>query len=76
MSESDPREHEDSAQTEAHTEAVPFDPFADDDDEFDTEATTGPLTVDSGEKSRREALSTFRQRRGIHRRGATVAGGT
>ena len=75
MSESDPREHEDSVQTEAHTEAVPFDPFADDDDEFDTEATTGPMTVDSGEKSRREALSTFRQRRGIHRRGATVAGG-
>ncbi|WP_291479595.1 serine/threonine protein kinase [Corynebacterium sp.] len=32
-------------------------------------------TVDSGERSRREALSTFRRRRGTSRAGAEVAGG-
>lgn len=38
-------------------------------------ADTGPVQVDSGERSRREALSTFRQRRGTSRGGAVVAGG-
>lgn len=37
-------------------------------------ASTG-TPMDSGERSRREALSTFRQRRGINRSGATVASG-
>ena len=57
------------------TSAVPFNPFADDEDEDDITESTNPIQVDSGERSRREALSTFRQRRGIHRRGAAVAGG-
>lgn len=95
------------------TEAVVFDPFADDDDEeeFDladlgdlsdliepgstgqgrsqadvptsaTEvgsstsgATTDPVKVDSGERSRREALSTFRELRGAAREGKNVADG-
>jgi serine/threonine-protein kinase PknG len=66
----------------ASTEATPFDPFADDDDEdevdvVDTtpEATETQPAVDSGERSRREALSTFRRRRGTSRAGAEVAGG-
>ncbi|WP_288814402.1 serine/threonine protein kinase [uncultured Corynebacterium sp.] len=73
----DPQIHEDSAETETPTSAVPFDPFADDDEDddgFDTE-DTNPMKIDSGEKSRREALSTFRKRRGVYRTGATVAGG-
>lgn len=68
---------DDDEDTDAHTEAVPFNPFEDDDEDTEetiTKPTTGS-TMDSGERSRREALSTFRQRRGIHRHGATVAGG-
>lgn len=99
------------------TEAVFFDPFADDDDDDEPEidlddlsslgpiqglgnatktaatstdtatteaaqtAAAGPeettdrVRVDSGERSRREALSTFRERRGANRRGAIVADG-
>ncbi|HIW95773.1 MAG TPA: protein kinase [Candidatus Corynebacterium gallistercoris] len=68
----------DSEPTEV-TEAVPFDPFADSDG--DTEVNTDPVVataaraIDSGERSRQEALSTFRKRRGTHRQGATVASG-
>lgn len=40
-----------------------------------TEATERQPSVDSGERSRREALSTFRRRRGTSRAGADVAGG-
>lgn len=103
----------DEADGENGTEAVVFDPFADDDDEeeFDladlgdlsdliepgstaqgrsqadvptsaTEvgcstsgATTDPVKVDSGERSRREALSTFRELRGAAREGKNVADG-
>ena len=72
----DDDEDEDGEDDEA-TSAVPFDPFADDDEDTTDETTesTNPIQVDSGERSRREALSTFRQRRGIHRHGAIVAGG-
>ena len=103
----------DEADGENGTEAVVFDPFADDDDEeefdladlgdlsdliepgstgqgrsqadvptFATEvgsstsgATTDPVKVDSGERSRREALSTFRELRGAAREGKNVADG-
>lgn len=69
-----------------HTSAVPFDPFADDDEdddvELDTEAVlrvagikTAPAAEDVNQKSRREALSTFRQRRGTTRAGRVVADG-
>lgn len=57
------------ASTEAHTQ-----PTARTATETTAYATTR-TTIDSGERSRREALSTFRQRRGIHRHGAIVAGG-
>ncbi len=71
--------------TDENTEAVIFDPFADDDADEDTDETvrnTAPVgagspasAVDSGERSRIEALSTFRKRRGTHRSGASVADG-
>jgi serine/threonine-protein kinase PknG len=72
------------------TAATFFDPFADDEDEDDdwggwddSTAATGPtpgptpeeLAEASSERSRQEALSTFRRRRGTSRRGAEVAGG-
>ena len=75
---------------ETTTAAVAFDPFADTDGDTDasaganaedtTDVNTDPVTTthsaeDSDERSRREALSTFRKRRGTHRQGATVAGG-
>lgn len=81
----------DEAEEADGTEAVIFDPFADDDDEdeidvgsvidgaiggdVDNTEPTAPVKVDSGERSRREALSTFRQRRGANRQGAVVADG-
>ncbi len=99
---SDSAEGEGVSEPEVHTEAVPFDPFADDDTDESTEAVifdpfadddadedtdetvrnTAPVgavspasAVDSGERSRIEALSTFRKRRGTHRSGASVADG-
>ncbi|HCT13919.1 serine/threonine protein kinase [Corynebacterium nuruki] len=73
------------------TAATFFDPFADDDEDGDDDwgdwddstAATGPtpgptpeeLAEASSERSRQEALSTFRRRRGTSRRGAEVAGG-
>lgn len=59
------------AATAAATAAVPFDPFADDDDYDDTVG----LKVDSSTRSRNEALTTFRQRRGTHRNQRAVADG-
>ncbi|MGO3362348.1 MAG: tetratricopeptide repeat protein [Corynebacterium sp.] len=75
---------DEAGEDEASTQATPFDPFAE-----DSGPTTGPssdpvtapegtdqqTTIDSGECSRREALSTFRRRRGTSRAGAEVAGG-
>lgn len=58
--------------SEARTAAVPFDPFADDDDEY--EVSFG-IPVDSSTRSRNEALTTFRQRRGTHRNQRAVADG-
>ncbi|MFV8381600.1 serine/threonine protein kinase [Corynebacterium hindlerae] len=69
-----------------HTSAVPFDPFADDEDEDDVELDTAAVLAVAGvpdaaesedvsSRSRREALSTFRQRRGTTRAGRTVADG-
>ena len=99
---SDSAEGEGVSEPEVHTEAVPFDPFADEDTDESTEAVifdpfadddadedtdetvrnTAPVgagspasAVDSGERSRIEALSTFRKRRGTHRSGASVADG-
>ncbi|MGJ4116466.1 tetratricopeptide repeat protein [Corynebacterium macclintockiae] len=99
---SDSAEGEGVSEPEVHTEAVPFDPFADEDTDESTEAVifdpfadddadedtdetvrnTAPVgavsqasAVDSGERSRIEALSTFRRRRGTHRSGASVADG-
>ena len=90
---SDSAEGEGVSEPEVHTEAVPFDPFADEDTDESTEAVifdpfadddadedtdetvrnTAPVgagspasAVDSGERSRIEALSTFRKRRGTH----------
>lgn len=87
-------DEEDTAGTEstaADTDAVVFDPFADDDDDLHTDPLIADLIagggkgqkqsnippggVDSGERSRREALSTFRRRHGTFRSGASVAGG-
>ena len=68
------------SEPEERTEAVAFDPFADDEDTDATVQHTEPAgtpanAVDSGERSRIEALSTFRKRRGTHRSGASVADG-
>lgn len=98
----DEQPREGVSEPEVHTEAVPFDPFADEDTDESTEAVifdpfadedadedtdetvrnTAPVgagspasAVDSGERSRIEALSTFRKRRGTHRSGASVADG-
>lgn len=62
---------------DAGTSATPFDPFAEDsDDQTPTGAGTDATTTrDAGERSRLEALSTFRRRRGTSRAGADVAGG-
>lgn len=82
-----PEEHTSPTEcTAPGTEAVLFDPFADDDDDDDinfgvaTEASTSSHessreSTDAGERSRREALSIFRRRRGTSRAGADVAGG-
>lgn len=60
----------------AVTQATPFDPFADDGDgATNPTPTLNQAQEDSGERSRREALSTFRRRRGTSRAGAEVAGG-
>ena len=68
------------SEPEERTEAVEFDPFADDEDTDATVQHTEPVgtpanAVDSGERSRIEALSMFRKRRGTHRSGASVADG-
>lgn len=87
-------DEEDTSGTEsttADTSAVVFDPFADDDDDIHTDPLVAdliagsakapkqsnipPRAVDTGERSRQEALSTFRRRHGTFRRGASVAGG-
>lgn len=57
----------------ACTEAVPFDPFADDEDD-DHEVTVG-IPVDSSTRARKEALTTFRERRGKNRTQRAVADG-
>ena len=73
---------ENELHTEPHTEAAPFNPFEDD----DYEDSTGILallddlgtirdTSDVGNRSREQALTTFRERRGAHRQGRTVADG-
>lgn len=73
---------ENELHTEPHTEAVPFNPFEDD----DYEDSTGILALlddlgtirdasDVGHRSREQALTTFRERRGAHRQGRTVADG-
>lgn len=69
----DDRDGEDSSATAA----TPYDPFSDEDDSGDGDTGEGPGDgeTDAGERSRREALSTFRQRRGTSRAGADVAGG-
>lgn len=79
---------EDIRDSVSHTSAVPFDPFADDDEEeADVELDTAAVLAVAGLKeelnapedvssrSRREALSTFRQRRGTTRAGRHVADG-
>lgn len=58
--------------SEARTAAVPFDPFADD-DEF-SEVTVG-IPVDSSTRARNDALTKFRERRGSHRTQRAVANG-
>ncbi|MEJ6013133.1 tetratricopeptide repeat protein [Corynebacterium sp. H127] len=74
-----------SAQSAPQTSAVPFDPFADDEDE-DVELNTAavlsvagmsvpPPAEDVNSRSRRQALSTFRERRGTTRAGRVVADG-
>ena len=57
----------------ACTEAVPFDPFSDDEDD-DHEVTVG-IPVDSSTRARKEALTTFRERRGKNRTQRAVADG-
>ncbi|CAB0665102.1 serine/threonine protein kinase [Corynebacterium diphtheriae] len=59
------------------TEAVPFDPFADDtDDDLDELLSDlDQLRMDVGQRSREEAISTFRSRRGANRTSRTVANG-
>lgn len=71
----DPFADEEADEDEETTAATPFDPFADDDEDTSPTQTTNPLNIDSGERSRREALSTFRERRAVNRKGAVVAGG-
>ncbi|WP_445227909.1 tetratricopeptide repeat protein [Corynebacterium sp. H130] len=77
---------EDLRDSVTHTSAVPFDPFADDEDDedvaLDTEAVLrvagmqkAPEPEDVNSRSRREALSTFRERRGATRAGRVVADG-
>ena len=71
-------EDDEDDEDSAATQATPYDPFADDEDEDGTTSPTPTLKQpkeDSGERSRREALSTFRRRRGTSRAGAEVAGG-
>lgn len=65
-----------------HTEAVPFNPFEDDDydDSTGLQALLDDLgtirdTSDAGHRSREQALSTFRKRRGANRQGRTIADG-
>ncbi|QNH95507.1 serine/threonine protein kinase [Corynebacterium anserum] len=69
------RTHDAATEDSESTAATAFDPFADDDEDTSPTHTTNPLQIDSGERSRREALSTFRERRSINRKGALVAGG-
>lgn len=62
------------------TEAVPFDPFADDDDDEDLTGLLNDLNTiqqdtDAGTRSREKAISTFRSRRGTNRDDRTVANG-
>lgn len=59
------------------TEAVPFDPFADDTDDDMDELLSDldQLRMDVGQRSREEAISTFRSRRGANRTSRTVANG-
>lgn len=62
------------------TEAVPFDPFADDDDDEDLTRLLNDLNTiqqdtDAGTRSREKAISTFRSRRGTNRDDRTVANG-
>jgi len=66
---------DDAGEDSAATSATPFDPFADDEDSDPGAAGGGDSGQDAGERSRREALSTFRQRRGTSRAGADIAGG-
>ena len=88
FADSEPEEHTEAvefdpfadSEPEERTEAVDFDPFADDEDTDATVQHTEPVgnpanAVDSGERSRIEALSTFRKRRGTYRSGASVADG-
>ncbi|QNQ91096.1 protein kinase [Corynebacterium poyangense] len=53
---------------ETGTEAVRFDPFADEDDDFS-------LGLDTSRRAREEAISTFRRNRTVRRLGRTVADG-
>lgn len=62
------------------TSAVPFDPFADDDEEFEVEVPIpgqppASSAEDVGTRSREQALSTFRSRRGTGRAPRPVANG-
>lgn len=69
--------------TDHGTEAVRFDPFADDDDDLseitDIAALLGEGGADSGydtsRRAREEAISTFRRNRTVRRLGRTVADG-
>lgn len=61
---------------EAPTSAVAFDPFADDEWEDDWPPLKNPpAAADPSERSRKEALSTFRARRSAARGSRTVANG-
>lgn len=62
--------------TDTGTTAVHFDPFAEDDDEPDIDISALLKEVeDPSARSRRQALSTFRERRNTQRTGRSVADG-